>query len=107
VSTAIQENFGIAVVESVLAGCWPLLPNRLSYPELLPDWARPLCLYSSEDELFERLHAMCCKSSRESDRLEHIRRLTAHFADRFGAARQVIRLDAALEDAVRGTRACI
>lgn len=35
-STARHEFFGIAVVEALLAGCLPWLPNRLSYPELLP-----------------------------------------------------------------------
>ena len=34
VSTAMHEFYGISVIEAVRAGCCPLLPNRLSYPEL-------------------------------------------------------------------------
>jgi glycosyltransferase involved in cell wall biosynthesis len=34
VSTANHEFFGISIIEAVRAGCVPVLPNRLSYPEL-------------------------------------------------------------------------
>ncbi len=37
VSTSIHEFFGISVVEAVRAGCRPILPRRLSYPELFAE----------------------------------------------------------------------
>jgi glycosyltransferase involved in cell wall biosynthesis len=55
VSTAIQENFGIAVVEAIRHGCYPLLPKDLAYPELIPEGHHDHCLYRSQEELVEKL----------------------------------------------------
>jgi len=58
VSTAVHEFFGISVVEAVRAGCMPLLPNRLSYPEILPNACHKTCLYADRHDLKRRLAAL-------------------------------------------------
>lgn len=45
VSTALQEFFGISVVEGMAAGCLPVVPRRLSYPEIVPERYHDVCLY--------------------------------------------------------------
>lgn len=58
VGTAIQENFGIAVVEAVRCGCIPLLPNRLAYPEVIPEKYHSLCLYADHEKLIDKLASL-------------------------------------------------
>ena len=48
-SAARHEFFGIAIVEAVAAGCRPVLPDRLSYPELIPPEHHAACLYPEGD----------------------------------------------------------
>jgi glycosyltransferase involved in cell wall biosynthesis len=55
VSTAIQENFGFSIVEATACGCLPIVPNRLSYPEIIPESFHGMCLYQSDGELFDKL----------------------------------------------------
>ena len=54
VSTAQNEFFGIAMIEAAYAGSYPLVPDRLAYPEIYPSEMR----YSSPDALVARLRAL-------------------------------------------------
>lgn len=55
ISTAIHEFFGIATVEAIYAGCCPLLPNRLAYPELIPTRWHDTVLYQNFGDALRRL----------------------------------------------------
>jgi glycosyltransferase involved in cell wall biosynthesis len=55
ISTAIQENFGISVIEAILMGCVPLLPGRLSYTEIVPEEFHEHFLYKNRKDLIEKL----------------------------------------------------
>ncbi|HEY5467815.1 MAG TPA: DUF3524 domain-containing protein [Coriobacteriia bacterium] len=54
VSTAANEFFGLAMVEAAYAGCYPLVPDRLAYPELYG----PAMRYGSPEELAARLRGL-------------------------------------------------
>jgi glycosyltransferase involved in cell wall biosynthesis len=65
VSTANHEFFGIGVLEAIAAGCYPVLPNRLSYPHII----KSLVKASQKDDflydglvggLVEKLEKMLC-----------------------------------------------
>jgi glycosyltransferase involved in cell wall biosynthesis len=59
VSTALHEFFGAAIVEACYCDCLPILPRRLSYPELIPEEHHATCLYDDFDGLLTRLrHAI-------------------------------------------------
>ena len=58
ISTALQENFGISIVEAVRHGCLPLVPARLVYPEVIPPTFHANFLYRNQEELVEKLALM-------------------------------------------------
>jgi glycosyltransferase involved in cell wall biosynthesis len=80
VSTALQENFGIAVVEAVACGCLPLLPDRLSYPELLPDDLHPTLLYANTADLVNKLCGVLRRPEKFARQRSRLRRHMQRFA---------------------------
>merc|ERR1719412_3133140 len=64
VSTSNHEFFGVAVVEAAICGCYPLVPQRLVYPEIF-DCNKLECkerlLYRTNQQMFKKLKEFCQK----------------------------------------------
>lgn len=67
-STAIQENFGISIIEAAGSAVIPLLPNRLAYPEVLPVEFHKTLLYNNLDDLREKFKRLLQKTDISSIR---------------------------------------
>ncbi len=53
--TSNQDFFGASVMEALYCGCFPLLPNRLAYPEIIPKNFHSKCFYDDFDDLLIKL----------------------------------------------------
>jgi glycosyltransferase involved in cell wall biosynthesis len=53
--TGIQDFFGGSVVEAIYAGCHPVLPRRLAYPEHVTD---PGAFYATDEEAIDKVAAL-------------------------------------------------
>lgn len=52
--TSRQDFFGGSAVEAIYAGAYPVLPDRLAFPEHLPSKFKADHLYHTPDELYEK-----------------------------------------------------
>ncbi len=95
VSTAIQENFGISVIEAAMAGCQPVVPNRLAYPEVIPAAFHPQCLFGGDTDLLTHLRGVLTGPLRLSQ--PQRQSLANELVDRYGIPVAVARLDEGLE----------
>lgn len=53
-----QDFFGISVVEGIAAGCYPCLPNRLSYPEHISSSFSDSVFYDNDEEIVPLLKSL-------------------------------------------------
>ena len=53
--TSNQEFFGASVMEAIYCDTWPILPNRLTYPELIPSEWHHSHIYKDEEDLFNKI----------------------------------------------------
>jgi len=53
--TSHQEFFGASVMEAIYCNTWPILPARLTYPELIPKKSQKEHLYVDKSDLYEKI----------------------------------------------------
>lgn len=64
ISCARHEFFGLGVLEAVFLGALPLLPNRLSYPEIFNYRKNGDSFYSTQEQLFKKTRWLLQNPSR-------------------------------------------
>jgi hypothetical protein len=83
------------LIEAMHCGCVPILPRRLSYPEILPPEHQAACLYDGPEELVAKLCAAI--TDLPALKARDFRAVAAQHDWRFAAPR----FDAALEQITR------
>ena len=101
VSTALHEFFGVAVVEAIYCGCFPVLPRRLTYPELLPPLYHEDCLYDDADGNGESLLARLRWALAHPDRARALAAELCPAVARFDWAEMGPRYDETMEVAMK------
>jgi glycosyltransferase involved in cell wall biosynthesis len=76
--TSKQDFFGGSVVEAIYAGCYPLLPDRLAFPEHIPADRRPAHLYQKDEELLPSLLAVVPQIKKQKHNRSY-RNFVAHY----------------------------
>ncbi len=97
ISTAAQENFGISVVEAIRYGCIPLLPDRLAYPEVLPEACHEDFLYENESKAVDKL----CRMIADPRSFEPAKERLSNHMGRFSWSRMIDKYDLELDTMVR------
>ncbi|MGB1123570.1 MAG: tRNA-queuosine alpha-mannosyltransferase domain-containing protein [Phycisphaeraceae bacterium] len=93
VSTSTHEFFGLAVAEAVSAGCTPVLPNALAYPEV---WAERAIYHDQTAESVASAIEQALQSDLNRDQMRGA-------AERLAWSHVAPQLDRAIETLVSGT----
>ena len=66
VSTTRHEFFGVGMVEALAAGCFPIVPARFTYLDLVPTELHARWLWETEEELVELLRSAILNHGRSA-----------------------------------------
>ena len=64
--TTKQEFFGVSVIEAIYCGVFPILPKRLTYPELFNSDLNPDNFYQDSTDLFIKLKECIVNNTKKS-----------------------------------------
>ncbi len=95
ISSALQENFGLSVIEAANAGCWPLLPRRLAYPEVMPQWVQAACFWETQKEFELMLESVLKMPAEQRDKLT---RPLSRWLKKYDWRNQAEKLDSLLDE---------
>jgi glycosyltransferase involved in cell wall biosynthesis len=79
ISTAFHEYFGISILEAIYCQTFPILPRRLSYPELIPERFHDRCLYDDQAGLEQRLRWSLTNPLQSAEAAAELAVTVAHF----------------------------
>lgn len=77
--TSRQDFFGGSIVEAMYCGVYPLLPNRLAYPEHLPDSQKSRYLYEGQEALYQKVREAMANIDEVRRRADEVRAMVAHY----------------------------
>jgi len=95
-SASTQETLGIGCYEGAIVGCWPLVPDRLSYTEMYIDefkypseWTTDWDAYlKHKEQLIQRIHYIMSFYDEDADVFDG---LVTHLVDNFFSAGNIIK----------------
>ena len=70
----------MSVVEAVRFGCLPLLPNRLVYPDIIPEEFHSKVLFANHQDLIEKLATGLRANAQDGDLRLRLSAAMAQFA---------------------------